>query len=189
MHSAWLGWEMEGSLSYPSYAQALVTGFRPCSGGLAVPASPPIGLGWALGALMFTVDRTNPVNGILPLTGLIRSTAFPCPPEYRAGQRTSFPFPNTTSKLVGLFFTSVSHPALFFVYAQEERLVQGLWWLCCVCCAPPQGTRPPWSLLGFRDTAGPVPPPGCHWHCPVKAREEREGTRLPLPQRSVKWKT
>ena len=186
-------------MSYPSYAQALVTGFRPCSWWLAVPASPQSGLGWGMGALMFTVNRTNPVNGILPLTGLIRSTAFPCPPEYRAGQRTSFPFPNTTSKLVGLFFTSVSHPALFLVYAQEERLVQGLWWLCCVCCAPPQGTRPPWSQLGVPRHRRASAPPGCHWHCPVKRgrrekgpafrslRDQLSGVREPLVAYVLAW--
>ena len=157
---------MEGSLSYPSYAQALVTGFRPCSGGLAVPANPPIGFGWALGALMFTVNRTNPVNGILPLTGLIRSTAFPCPPEYRAGQRTSFPFPNTTSKLVGLFSPLCPTPPSFLYIHKKSAWCRTCGGVCCVCCVPPQGPRSPLApCVGYRGTAAPVPPPGYHWHC------------------------
>jgi hypothetical protein len=187
-----------GSLPYPTYARTLVSGFRSYSWWLAVSASPSwVGLG--RGALMAAVNRTNPVNGNLPLTGLIRSTAFHDHPNTEQVNGLPFPFPTPLQKLVGLFFTSVSHPALFLVYAQEERLVQGLWWLCCVCCAPPQGTRPPWSQLGVPRHRRASAPPGCHWHCPVKRgrrekgpafrslREQLSGRREPLVVHVLAW--
>ena len=139
-----------------------------------------------MGALMFTVNRTNPVNGILPLTGLIRSTAFPCPPEYRAGQRTSFPFPNTTSKLVGLFSPLCPTPPSFLYIHKKSAWCRTCGGVCCVCCVPPQGPRAPLAPCLGTEALQRQYPPWVLLALPVKAREEREGTRLPLPQRSVK---
>lgn len=168
-------------MSYPSYAQALVTGFRPCSWWLAVPASPQSGLGWALGALMFTVNRTNPVNGILPLTGLIRSTAFPCPPEYRAGQRTSFPFPNTTSKLVGLFSPLCPTPPSFLYIHKKSAWCRTCGGVCCVCCVPPQGPRAPLApCLGTEALQRQFPPLGATGTaCKSEGGERRDPPSAP----------
>ena len=148
---------------------------------------------------MVAVNRTNPVNGNLPLTGLIRSTAFHDHPNTEQVNGLPFPFP-TPLQNWWVCFSPLCPTPPSFLYMHKKSAWCRACGGCVVCVVRPlRAPGPPGPSWGFRDTAGPVPPPGCHWHCPVKRgrrekgpafrslRDQLSGVREPLVAYVLAW--